>query len=110
MKKILFVVNTLGRAGAELSLLSLLRKLNGKGYELSLRADESGGDDQRSTLLCPDKEYWIQFSIRIVEGRQIRADKSSAEGFFQKRRVCQETQDYGKKFHTYAEDRKDSDR
>ena len=36
MKKILFVVNTLGRAGAELSLLSLLRKLNGKGYELSL--------------------------------------------------------------------------
>lgn len=36
MKKILFVVNTMGRAGAELSLLSLLKKLGGKGYEISL--------------------------------------------------------------------------
>lgn len=36
MKKILFVVNTMGRAGAELSLLSLLKKLDGKEYEVSL--------------------------------------------------------------------------
>lgn len=36
MKKILFVVNTMGRAGAELSLLSLLKKIGGKGYDISL--------------------------------------------------------------------------
>lgn len=38
MKKILFVVNTMGRAGAELSLLSLLRKLEGKEYDIFLYA------------------------------------------------------------------------
>lgn len=36
MKKILFVINTMGRAGAEISLLNLLRKLDGDGYDLSL--------------------------------------------------------------------------
>lgn len=36
MKKILFVANTMGRAGAELSLLSFLRKLSGEEYEISL--------------------------------------------------------------------------
>ncbi len=36
MKKILFVINTMGRAGAEISLLNLLRKLDGKGFDLSL--------------------------------------------------------------------------
>lgn len=36
MKKILFVVNMMGRAGAELSLLSFLRKLSGEEYEISL--------------------------------------------------------------------------
>lgn len=36
MKKILFVINTMGRAGAETSLLNLLRKLEGKGYDISL--------------------------------------------------------------------------
>ncbi len=36
MKKILFTVNTLGRAGAETALLELLRRLEGCGYEISL--------------------------------------------------------------------------
>ena len=36
MKKILFVVNTMGRAGAETALLELLRVLDDPGYELSL--------------------------------------------------------------------------
>lgn len=36
MKKILFVINTMGRAGAELSLLNLLRKLEGRGFDISL--------------------------------------------------------------------------
>ncbi len=36
MKKILFVVNTLGRAGAETALLELLRRLDVPAYEVSL--------------------------------------------------------------------------
>ena len=36
MKKILFTVNTLGRAGAETALLERLRRLEGCGYEISL--------------------------------------------------------------------------
>ncbi len=35
-KKILFVVNTLGRAGAETALLQLLRKMDGPEYEIFL--------------------------------------------------------------------------
>ncbi len=36
MKKILFVVNTMGRAGAETALLELMRILDGPEYEVSL--------------------------------------------------------------------------
>lgn len=36
MKKILFTVNTLGRAGAETALMELLKRLEGTGYEVSL--------------------------------------------------------------------------
>ena len=36
MKKILFVINTLGGAGAETALLELLRSLSPREYEISL--------------------------------------------------------------------------
>ncbi len=36
MKKILFVINTLGQAGAETALLELLRRINPKEWEISL--------------------------------------------------------------------------
>lgn len=36
MKKILFVINTLGCGGAEMAMLELIRNLNGKGCEISL--------------------------------------------------------------------------
>lgn len=36
MKKILFVINTMGRAGAEISFLNFLRKLEGKEYSIFL--------------------------------------------------------------------------
>ena len=36
MKKILFVINTLGRAGAETSLLELLRHMDSEEFEVSL--------------------------------------------------------------------------
>ena len=36
MKKILFVINTLGGAGAETAMLELLRSLSPRKYEISL--------------------------------------------------------------------------
>ena len=36
MKKILFVINTLGRAGAEMAMLELMRRLPKEEYEISL--------------------------------------------------------------------------
>lgn len=36
MKKVLFVINTLGCAGAETALIELLKSLDEKEYELSL--------------------------------------------------------------------------
>ena len=36
MKKILFVINTLGRAGAETALIELLNHLDADEYEISL--------------------------------------------------------------------------
>ena len=36
MKKLLFVINTLGQAGAETALLNLLRQIDPKQYEVSL--------------------------------------------------------------------------
>lgn len=36
MKKVLFVMNTMGRAGAEMALLELLRNLNKEEFEISL--------------------------------------------------------------------------
>lgn len=35
-KKILFVINTLGRAGAEMAMLELMRRFSGEEYEISL--------------------------------------------------------------------------
>ena len=35
-KKILFVINTLGRAGAETAMLALMNKLNPQKYDISL--------------------------------------------------------------------------
>ena len=35
-KKILFVINTLGRAGAETAMLALINKLNPQEYDISL--------------------------------------------------------------------------
>lgn len=35
-KKILFVINTMGRAGAEIALVELLRRLDGREYDISL--------------------------------------------------------------------------
>ena len=35
-KKILFVINTLGRAGAEMALLELLKKFSGGEYSVDL--------------------------------------------------------------------------
>ena len=41
LKKILFVINTLGGAGAETALAEMLYKLDSKEYDISLRASKT---------------------------------------------------------------------
>lgn len=52
MKKLLFVINTLGRAGAEVSLLELLRNIDPTEYEISLFVLASQGE-----LICDVPDY-----------------------------------------------------
>lgn len=73
MKKILFVVNTLGRAGAELSLLNLLRKFEGSGYEISLYVLMEQGEIVKEVpsyvrILNP---IFSEESVLSKEGRRI---------------------------------------
>ena len=36
MKKVLFVINTMGRAGAEIAMLEMLRKIDPRTHDISL--------------------------------------------------------------------------
>ncbi len=52
-KKILFVINTLGRAGAETALLELLKFLDSPEYDISLYVIMGQGEAAR---LCQAEE------------------------------------------------------
>ena len=80
MKKILFVINTLGRAGAETALLELLRRLDAEEYEISLYVLLGQGEMISS---------WCIQKIRIIENTFIwirfinfnRAEKTDTDIF-----------------------------
>ena len=83
MKKILFVINTLGRAGAETALLELLRRLDAEEYEISLYVLLGQGEmisqvpqrvhvKNKKSCLCP---YCI---------RQFRLYKGNGSGLLRK--------------------------
>lgn len=72
MKKVLFVMNTLGRAGAEMALLELLRRLSEKDLEISLYVLTGQGEmleqlPQGVKLL--NKEYH-NCSVHTAEGKK----------------------------------------
>ena len=72
MKKILFVINTMGRAGAERALLGLLRRLEGRPYAVSLyvllaQGELAGELPPGDRLLNP--EYSVQ-DVQSGRGRR----------------------------------------
>lgn len=78
MKKILFVINTMGRAGAEMALLELLRALKQKDVELSLYVLTGQGEmidklPEGVTLL--NKNYQ-NVSVLSSEGKKLLAKSS----------------------------------
>lgn len=85
MKKILFVINTMGRAGAEMALLELLRALKQKDVELSLFVLTGQGEmidklPEGVTLL--NKDYH-NVSVLSAEGKKVLA-KSSLKALFKR--------------------------
>ena len=73
MKKILFVMNTMGRAGAENALLELLKRIDKTKYEVSLYVLTGQGelinDTPEGVRLLNDKT--LPVSVHSGEGRKI---------------------------------------
>lgn len=83
MKKLLFVINTLGQAGAETALLELLRHLDAKEYEVSLYVLTGQGElahDLPEHVKLLNKRY-SAVSVLCKEGKaQLR--KTSLRAMF----------------------------
>ena len=78
MKKILFVMNTMGRAGAEKALLELLRRIDRTKYEVSLYVITAQGE------LMTD----IPEGVRLLNTVKIPVSVHSAEGRRILRKTC----------------------
>lgn len=73
MKKILFVINTLGRAGAEMAMLELLRRLSEKEIEIHLYILTGQGemlDEVPANVKLLNKEYQ-NCSVHTPEGKKL---------------------------------------
>ena len=85
MKKILFVMNTMGRAGAEMALLELLRRLSQKDLELFLYVLTGQGemlDSLPDGVKLLNKEYH-PVSVHTAEGKKLLA-KNSLRALFRR--------------------------
>ncbi|MBQ6697178.1 MAG: glycosyltransferase [Lachnospiraceae bacterium] len=85
MKKILFVMNTMGRAGAEMALLELLRRLSQKDLELFLYVLTGQGemlDSLPDGVKLLNKEYH-SVSVHTAEGKKLLA-KNSLRALFRR--------------------------
>ncbi len=78
MKKILFVINTMGRAGAEMALLELLRVLKQKDVELSLFVLTGQGEmiEKLPEGVTLRNENYHNVSVLSPEGKKILAKSS----------------------------------
>ena len=69
-KKILFVINTLGRAGAETALITLLKKLPENEYDISLYVLCGQGELVRElptyVHLCPPAQPSFLLGIGLI--------------------------------------------
>ena len=78
MKKILFVMNTLGRAGAEMALLEILRSLSSQEYEVSLFVLTGQGEmiNQIPTHVTLRNTKYKECSVHTAEGKRYLAISS----------------------------------
>ena len=77
MKKLLFVINTLGLAGAEKALVELLRAIDATRYDVSLYV----------MLPCGEVSAELPDTVRVLNPRLSACPVTGAEG----RRVCRDT-------------------
>lgn len=72
MKKVLFVINTLGRAGAEMALLELLRQLSGHNVEISLYVLTGQGEmlDQLPAGVKLLNKKYFNCSVHTPQGKK----------------------------------------
>lgn len=85
MKKVLFVMNTLGRAGAEMALLELLRRLAQKDLEIHLYVLTGQGemsDQLPAGVKLLNREYQ-KVSVHTPEGKKQLA-KTSLKAMFRR--------------------------
>mgnify|MGYP000211173037 CR=1 FL=1 len=84
-KKILFVINTLGRAGAEVALLSLFSAIDPNQYELSLYVMMAQGEmkDALPSYVHLKKSIF-QYRICLNRGRTPGYDENSSAKIYPK--------------------------
>ncbi|MBQ9142132.1 MAG: glycosyltransferase [Lachnospiraceae bacterium] len=85
MKKVLFVMNTLGRAGAEMALLELLRRLAEKDLEIHLYVLTGQGDmaEQLPEGVRLLNNAYQNVSVHTAEGKKLLA-KNSLKALFRR--------------------------
>ena len=71
-KKVLFVINTLGRAGAEVALLSLFSALDSNKYDISLYVIMAQGEmaDELPSYVHLRNPYFSTESVLTEDGRK----------------------------------------
>lgn len=89
MKKILFVINTMGQAGAETALLELLRKLEGCGCEIFLYVLMGQGEmiEQIPSYVRLLNTEFCSLSVLTKDGR-CRMVKTVLKAFFKNGGYC----------------------
>ena len=88
MKKILFVINTMGRAGAETALLELLRALSSSDVEISLYVLTGQGEmieQLPDNVKLLNKKYY-NCSVFTAEGKR-RLLKTSLASLFRRANI-----------------------
>ena len=83
-KKILFVINTLGRAGAEVALLSLFSAIDPNQYELSICHDGTGRNEGCAAIICASEKSIFQYRICLNRGRTPGYDENSSAKIYPK--------------------------
>ena len=109
MKKILFVVNTMGRAGAETALVELLNALKSPDVSLYLYVIMGQGEMIRRLpphVVLLNKSFSSQ-SVLTRKGKRVMV-KTICTAFFRNGRY--EAELYSEKSRSDEKERKDSDR